>query len=634
MFVTGTAGHVDHGKSTLIRALTGSDPDRLREEQERHMTIDLGFAWLTLPSGREVSIVDVPGHEDFIKNMLAGVGGIDVALFVVAADESVMPQTREHLAILDLLQVPRGVVALTKSDLIEDPEWLDLVQEEVREELAGTVLESAAIVPVSALTGSGLPELLAELDRLLDSAEPRRDMGRPRLPIDRIFTITGFGTVVTGTLTDGRLRVGDEVEIVPGGLTARIRGLQTHKTKVTEAEPGSRVAVNLVGVTIDDLRRGQVVTRPGALRATTLLDARLRVLPSAPVTLKHNASVEFFCGADRSEAHLRLLDAEGLPPGSEGWVQVRLVDPIALAHGDHFIVRLASPSVTLGGGVVVQPNPGRRYRRFRSEVIDRLQALLRGTPEELLFQILSREGPLEARSLFSKSGLPLADAAPALRALVQGGRVVSLRDLPENDAALNQSGIGLVARDTWARLINTASVALEAYHRRYPLRAGMPREELKSRTGLQGALYGAWVERATQEGVLQATATTIALAQHRVTLSPEQESAIGRAMAMFRDAPYTPPSQSQVEPLLGAELLQHLVETGRLVRVGDGVLFEADVYAAIEQRVAEHLRTNGSITVAQVRDLFNTSRKYALALLEDLDSRRITRRVGDERVLR
>ena len=293
MRVIGTAGHVDHGKSTLVHALTGIDPDRLKEEKEREMTIDLGFAWLKLPSGREVSIVDVPGHEDFIKNMLAGAGGIDCALLVVAADEGVMPQTREHLAILDLLQVRDGVVALTKSDTIEDPEWLDLVQEEVREELAGTVLQDAKIVPVSAHTGFGLSELLEELDRLLQSPPPRQESGRPRLPIDRVFTIAGFGTVVTGTLIDGRLHNGQEVEILPRGLKARIRGLQTHKVKVELAIPPSRVAVNLTGVSKEQLRRGDVLTTPGWLRPTLLLDARLRLLKDAPRPLVHNATLTF-----------------------------------------------------------------------------------------------------------------------------------------------------------------------------------------------------------------------------------------------------------------------------------------------------------------------------------------------------
>jgi len=332
MRVIGTAGHVDHGKSTLVHALTGIDPDRLKEEKEREMTIDLGFAWLRLPSGQEVSIVDVPGHEDFIRNMLAGVGGIDLALFVVAADEGVMPQTREHLAILDLLQVQGGVVALTKSDLVEDPEWLEMVQEEVREELAGSVLQEAKIVPVSARTRQGLSELLAELDRLLQLPISRRETGRARLPIDRVFSMAGFGTVVTGTLIDGRLRIGQEVEILPLSsarsrpppLKARIRGLQMHKTKVELAIPPSRVAVNLTGVSTEQLHRGDVLTIPGWLHPTAQLDARLRLLKDAPRPFAHDSTVDFFTGTAQCQARVRILDRKELAPGEDGWVQLVL----------------------------------------------------------------------------------------------------------------------------------------------------------------------------------------------------------------------------------------------------------------------------------------------------------------------
>ena len=331
MRVIGTAGHVDHGKSRLVEALTGIDPDRLKEEKEREMTIDLGFAWLTLPSGEPVGIVDVPGHRDFIENMLAGVGGIDAALFVVAADEGVMPQTREHLAILDLLGVRNGVVALTKTDLVEDEEWLELVQLDVTELLEGTVLADARMVPVSVRTGQGLPTLLEELERLLENAPPRRDLSRPRLPIDRVFTIAGFGTVATGTLIDGDLQVGQEVEVLPQGLKARVRGLQTHKEKIERAVPGSRVAVNLTGVSTDEVRRGDVVTIPGWLKPTTLIDVRLRYLDSAPRPLRHNALLKFFSGSAEVMAKTRLLDSEVIRPGGEGWVQLRLAESVVLA---------------------------------------------------------------------------------------------------------------------------------------------------------------------------------------------------------------------------------------------------------------------------------------------------------------
>jgi len=511
VYVIGTAGHVDHGKSTLVQALTGINPDRLREEQEREMTIDLGFAWLTLPSGREVSVVDVPGHEDFIKNMLAGIGGIDVALFIVAADESVMPQTREHLAILDLLQVRHSVVALTKSDLIQDPEWLELVQEEVRDELRGTTLENANIIPVSALRGVGLDDLRRELDRILDSAEPKRDIGRPRLPIDRVFTISGFGTVVTGTLIDGRLAVGDEVLITPGDLKARVRGLQSHKAKVNEATPGSRVAANLTGVTEDDLARGQVLTRPGWLQPTELLDAQLRLVESTPWPLKHDAVVDFYTGAARAEAHVRLLDAEEMLPGQTGWVQLRLDKPVAVVRGDRYIIRLASPSITIGGGAIVQPHPERRHRRFRPEVIAQLEALAQGTPEEILLQLFGREPILEVRELVKRSNLPTDVAAQALHSLIANGQIVLLAENVAPPAELAAQSTGVVTLSAWRDLITQVQTAAGAYHQKYPLRPGLPREELKSQVRAPGTLLNQALDHAARLGEINATATTIAL---------------------------------------------------------------------------------------------------------------------------
>src|SRR5436190_5787436 len=356
MYVIGTAGHVDHGKSTLVLALTGIDPDRLQEEKAREMTIDLGFAWLTLPSGREVSIVDVPGHERLIKNMLAGVGGLDAALLVIAADEGPMPQTDEHLDILNLLGVSKGIVVLTKRDLVDD-EWLALMQEEVRERLKGSTLQDAPIVPVSARMGQGLDDLREEIDRLLLDTEPRADRGRPRLPIDRAFTVAGFGTVVTGTLIDGSLRVGQEVSILPPGLKARIRGLQSHKHKVESIGPGNRVAVNIVGLDVDDLSRGMVLTTPGWLQPTGRVDVYLSLVPDAPAPVEQNDPLDFFTGSAETPARITLLDTERLQPGQSGWAQLRLQELIAAAKGDRYIVRQPSPSLTIGGGQIVDTHP-------------------------------------------------------------------------------------------------------------------------------------------------------------------------------------------------------------------------------------------------------------------------------------
>ena len=373
MYVIGTAGHVDHGKSTLVKALTGIDPDRLQEEKAREMTIDLGFAHLTLPGGRDISIIDVPGHERFIKNMLAGVGGFDAALLVIAADEGVMPQTEEHVGILKVLGIDRGVVVLTKIDMVDD-EWLGLMREEVRERLValGSPFAAQPMVGVSARTGVGLTDLLGALDAELTHAAPRPDRGKPRLPVDRAFSISGFGTVATGTLIDGRLSVGQEVELQPGGVRSRIRSIQMHNARADLAPPGNRVAVNLVGLGVEDVRRGMVVTTPGWLTASDRLDVRLRLLPDAGANVEQNGHYDLFIGASEASANVTLLDAETLAPGESGLLQLRLSTPVAVARGDRFILRLPSPSRTLGGGVVLETLP-RRHKRFHPPRLPRLK---------------------------------------------------------------------------------------------------------------------------------------------------------------------------------------------------------------------------------------------------------------------
>ena len=621
MLVIGTAGHVDHGKSKLVEALTGIDPDRLKEEKEREMTIDLGFAWLTLPSGQTVSIVDVPGHEDFIKNMLAGVGGIDAALFVVAADEGVMPQTREHLAILDLLQVKGGVVALTKVDLVEDEGWLELVTAEVAEEIEGTTLAGAKIIPVSVKTGEGLPALLEELDRLTTKVAPKRDIGRPRLPVDRVFTIAGFGTVVTGTLIDGRFHVSQEVEILPKGLKARIRGLQTHKESIEIAIPGSRVAINLAGVSTDELQRGDVVTIPGWLSPTRMIDVRLQLLSDAPKPLRHNVAVELFTGSAQVMAKTRLLDSEVIAPGGTGWVQLRLAEPIAVVKGDRFIVRQPSPPVTIGGGGIVDPYP-RRHRRFRPEVIAQLETLARGKPEEIILQALERGGPQRVKGLIRDSGLPEEAAEVALDELIAGSQALLLGE----EHVISAAG--------WAELLGHIDALLRHYHQQNPLRVGMPREELKSRLRLPPRLFNDVMARAAAEGRVVEAEATLRLPEHEVRFSPEQQSRVNKLLATIARSPYAPPSVADCQDMVGAEVLEALIEQGKLVKMSDSVLFSAEAYEEMVGRVVARVKEEGSITVAQVRDMFGTSRKYALALMEHLDERRVTKRVGDERVLR
>lgn len=623
-FVIGTAGHVDHGKSTLVKALTGIDPDRLREEKEREMTIDLGFAWMTLPSGRRLSIVDVPGHERFIKNMLAGVGGFDAALLVVAADEGPMPQTREHLAIIDLLEIRHGVVALTKRDLV-DEDWLELVQAEVEELLRGTTLEGARIIPVAATSGQGLTELIDAIDRVLDHVPPHPGRGRPRLAIDRVFTMSGFGTVVTGTLRDGELEVGQEVEILPRGLRARVRGLQSHRTRVERALPGSRTAVNLSGVEVDEIERGDVLTVPGWLKPTTLLDARLRMVPDAPAPLEQNDEVDFFVGTSETLARVTLLDAERLEPGQSGWVQLRLQEPIVAARGDRFIIRRPSPGSTLGGGIIVDTAP-RRHRRFRPEVIRALEALASGDPETILLQVLAGDQVLEWRELLQRASLDESTAAEAIQRVIAAGHVLVLDG---GDGPLSPT-TPLVRREAAERLCARLLELVQDYHSRFPLRRGLPREMARSRLGLTQRAFDYVVLRLANAGQLVEEDEILRLPEHRIRLDAEQESRARAYEAALRRAPFTPPAPAEYG--LESELVQALADLGRVVRITDDVVFAPEAWEAIQQRVLALIDAHGSVTLAQVRDELGTSRKYAQALLEYLDQRHVTRRVGDARV--
>ncbi|MDA1215311.1 MAG: selenocysteine-specific translation elongation factor [Chloroflexi bacterium] len=618
MYVIGTAGHVDHGKSTLIQALTGIDPDRLREEKERGMTIDLGFAWITLPSGREVSIVDVPGHERFIKNMLAGVGGIDLAMLVVAADESVMPQTREHQAILDLLQVKRGLAVITKSDLV-DREMLELVQLEVEEVLAGTSMKGSPVLPVSATTGQGLNELLAAVDAALDATEERRDVGRPRLAVDRVFTMSGFGTVVTGTLIDGTLRLGQEVELLPSGVRGRVRGLQSHRTKLEEAQPGSRVAVNLSGVSPDEIARGEVLTIPGWLRPSKAIDVRLHLLADAAKAIPHNHPVTFFAHTTDTPAKVRLLEQNALEPGEETWAQVVLDDPVPLVRGDHFVIR--SADATLGGGIVVDLH-ARRHRRHYAPTIQRLEVLAQGSPTAQLIQALEAQEPADIATLARKANISEAEGVRLAGEAVTEASVIVLGDRPLAPTSVLYTMVG------WSKLSGKALQALAAFHAQYPLRSGMPREELRTRLGFSASNFTPALQHLVNAGTVVESNAVVRLPDHQVAVSDAQRKQMDAFVAALEAQPYAPSA-----PALDAQLVNLLVDEGRVAKATDGVVFATAAYNEMLSKVQSHLEATGKITVAEVRDMFGTSRKYALSLLEHLDELKVTRRTGDERVL-
>jgi selenocysteine-specific elongation factor len=625
MSCIGTAGHVDHGKSTLVKVLTGIDPDRLAEEKERGMTIDLGFAWLKLPGGCEVSIVDVPGHESFIKNMLAGVGGIDAALLAVAADEGVMPQTREHLAILDLLHVRRGVVALTKADLV-DEEWLELVREEVQEHLKPTTLANAPIIPVSAYTGLGLPALLTQLEQVLDETQEREDIARPRLPIDRVFTMTGFGTVVTGTLLDGSFKLGQEIEVLPQSIRTRIRTLQTHRHQVAVAQPGSRVAINLANVARTDLERGNIVALPGQLHPTILIDAHIQLLADAPRPLTHNTLVDFYSGSQEVPARIRLLDVEELKPGQSAWVQLRLSRPAVVARRDRFILRIPSPSITIGGGEVVDVQP-RYHRRFQLSVLNALVTLERGSPEELVLAALDRRREQTVAAIVKHSNLSQDVTQQTLETLLKAGRV-------------RRIGLLWFTQPVWEALADEAIRLVREHHRQYPLRSGLSKEEWRTRLHLSAKMATEVFAALHAEGLLESvtgesgtTGGFIRLPGFVPTFTAAQQQLVEQLLRKFYQSPYTPPVYAEAESIVGPEILGSLIEQGRLVKLSDGVLFLRETHDEAVAKLVTYLKEHGKMTAAEARDVLGTSRKYVLPLLEHMDEQRITRRKGDERVL-
>ena len=621
MFVIGTAGHVDHGKSTLVKALTNIDPDRLPEEKEREMTVDLGFAWCTLPSGREISIVDVPGHERFIKNMLAGVGAIDLALLIVAADESVMPQTREHLAILDILQIKRGLIVITKTDLV-DEELIELVQAEVADTVQGTCMEGREMVPVSAYTGQGLDNLKLIIDETLDKTDVRQDLGRPRLPVDRCFSISGFGTVVTGTLIDGTLTVGQEVELASTGQRCRIRGLQSHKSQVDSTDPGVRLAVNLSGVPRQDISRGELITVPGWLTATRRLDARLRMVKRAPHSLRHNHGVTFHLFTSETTARIRLLDTDRLDPDTEGWVQILLDESIPVVKGDFFVIRSAEE--TLGGGQIVEPYPKRRHRRFDSNVLEQLMILDQGSGEDILISLADQWGPCTLDNLSQRSNLAKNEIINRISKLESDDLIVVLGHLNSENDAVVYSAKG------WTVLTSKISAILQSYHNQYPLRRGAPNQELRSRLNLPQQVYLKVLGRLTQDSTIQEENQYVHLPDHQVALSSEMESRSNSYLKTLEQDLFSPPTDQAPDP----ELLGAMIEMGQVVKVNESVVFSALAYEQLVDRIKNHIVSNGSITVADARTMFDTSRKYILPLLEYLDQQRITQRVGDERILR
>jgi selenocysteine-specific elongation factor len=609
-FVVGTAGHVDHGKSSLVRALTGTDPDRLAEEQLRQMTIDLGFAELETPAKNRVHIVDVPGHERFVRNMLAGAGGIDAAILAIAADDGPMPQTREHLAILDLLGIEHGVVALTKADLV-DGEWLGFVAESIRELLAETALADVEIVPVSSVTGMGLIDLQHALDRTLAGFARSVAIQPARLPIDRVFSISGFGTIITGTLNGAPLRVGDRVEVLPGGRSARIRGLQSFGEPVDEAAAGSRVAVNLSGLVVTELARGDLLCHPGELHPAMRLDARVRLLTSSERSLRQNDELIVFAGSAELPARIAILEGDTLEPGEGGWVQFRFARPIVVHPGDRFVVRRPSPPETIGGGTVIELDPA-RHKRNQPGVIARLETLALGDPADRLLAWIGSRFIDERQLPVLQSGV--VDATRIAEWLLAEGR-------------LRRIGPYL-ASSTRVEDVTTMSIErVREFHHANPLDAGMPRELLRDAIQLDRPVFDAILADASD---LEIDGPIVRQVGFHIVLDADRRRRANAYLAHLFVAGFQPPTPEEAG--IDPDLARALANLGSIVEIGDGIVMLPERVDEAAHILSIALAESTSISLAEYRDRLETTRRYAQALLEYFDRQRVTRRVGDRRV--
>ncbi len=622
--IIGTAGHVDHGKTELIKALTGVDADRFVEEKERGVSIDIGFAPYNVADGRIAGVIDVPGHERFIHNMLAGIGGIDLVLLVIDAQEGIMPQTREHLDILELLQIKKGLVVITKRDLV-DGEWLEMVVEEVREFLGDTFLADASIFSVSSVTGEGLEELRMAINALVDTVQERDEKAPLYMPLDRIFSISGFGTVVTGTLLTGTVKVGQVVEIMPPGRELRVRGIQVYGGKVETAAAGQRVAVNVPGLERGEIARGSVMAAPGYYHLTRFCDARLKLLPGVK-PLPNLAPVHFYLGTARVTARLLLLEGDEMAPGEEGFIQCRLDKPLVARRGDRFIVRSYSPMVTIGGGIILDDQPP-RHRRFRPDVLARLEELEQEDPRPFILQKLNSAGGATLTELSHLTHLGTEQLETMLEAAVQDGDASRLGEL----YVIGET------RVAWEQKIRET---LAQFHREKPLLPGIAKSLLGGFLPRKavGRPYDALLEQLKNQGLIAMKGEFVSRHDFSPRPAPGQVEKLKEILSVLEKADLSPPAPRDLWQLLslkkeeGEMLLDYLLRQGEVIKVGEDYFLHKLVVERCLQLLRDHFSGNRSVTLAQYRDLLQGSRKHSQAILEYFDGCKYTRRLGDERV--
>ncbi len=630
--ILGTAGHIDHGKTSLVRALTGINTDRLKEEQLRGITIELGFAYLTLPNGQHLGIVDVPGHEKFVKHMVAGATGIDLVALVIAADEGIMPQTREHMEICVLLGVRYGVVVLTKIDLVE-PEWLAMVEEEVAQFTQGTFLEGAPVLPVSSATGQGLPEFTQALERISADIPPRASAGIFRLPVDRVFSMKGFGTVITGTLISGKVAVGEKVMLYPSGLTSKVRGLQVHNQSVETAEAGMRTAINFQGLEKAEVNRGDVIATPDALVPSYMIDVALHYLPSNPKALKNRSRVRFHAGTSEILGIVALLDREELKPGENAIVQIRLETPVTLIKDDHYVVRSYSPVRTVGGGRVLNPIAP-KHKSTQVEAIQRLSALAEAPPEQVVVHHVEAAGygGCSFGDLMLMANLPEKQLDRLLQTLMSQKTAVQI----------DREKRRYIHAATFTALQKEMHAHLSAYHGKNPLKQGMPKEELKSRlpASVDIKLFTLTLQQMIKAGEVTAEEDLVWLADHRVALRVDQSALRADILSVYENGGLTPPSFKELCETLGTPLeparqvLSLLVNEGSIVKIREEYYCHQRHLADLKRKLVEYLTTHEEISTPQFKDMTGASRKFVIPLIEYFDTTQLTIRVGDLRKLR
>ena len=630
--ILGTAGHIDHGKTSLIKAVTGTNTDRLKEEQLRGITIELGFASLDLPSGRHLGIVDVPGHEKFVKNMVAGATGIDMVAMVIAADEGVMPQTREHMEICSLLGVEYGLVALTKIDMI-DMEWLELVEEDIREFVAGTFLEDKAIVPVSSSSGEGIDAFVSALDDLSGRIPERSSSNLFRLPVDRVFTMKGFGTVITGSLMSGKVKIGDNVMIYPSGIPSKVRGIQVHGESVEEAHSGMRTAINFQGLEKASIERGQVLSTANALLPSYMVDVSLHYLKSNKKKIKNRSRVRFHTGTSEIMGNLILLAQEDLRPGEDTVAQIRLDEPVAVVRDDRFVLRSYSPVRTIGGGQVLNPIP-EKHKRFRPEVIEGLQGLITHDPEEIIAYHVLAAGVRGVS--FSALMIMTNLSEKPLEKYLQG--MLSRKDVIQIDKEQRL----FVHKTGFEGLQKNMSAHLQSYHDKNPLKEGMPKEELKSKlpTTAGTRVFTMALNQMTADKTVVQEGDSVKLTTHKVSLGEDQAGMKKKIAGIYLENGLQPPyfkgivNTFDFDSSHAKDVLMLLVAEGVLVKAKEDLYFHAEPMRGLKETLIAYLQTHGEITTPQFKEMTQASRKYVIPLLEYFDANHVTLRVGDSRKLR